>query len=306
MFSSGFSIAPSQRRARPAAPAAFKGMLWLIAVLSLLGCLRAGGAQAQAGKGQPRGTARAQKEGAESVEYRAAIERGLEEYQLGNFQEARDQFARAHALHPNARTLRGLGFTAFELRNYVEAESSLQAALDSREKPLEGTLRRETEEMLARAQSYVGSITLQLQPATAVLTVDGIRSSPPASDGPSGGPNSLRLDVGDHVLELRAEGFVAERRAVRVSGGQTQSLQIVLTRLPSGADSVPSARNTERSIATPIYKRWWLWTAVGVVVAAAAAGAAIALTRKQTTEYRGTPSDQTPDGAGVAVLRTRQ
>jgi hypothetical protein len=233
---------------------------------------------------------------AEPPEYRAAIERGLEEYQLGNFQEARDQFARAHALHPNARTLRGLGFTAFELRNYVEAESSLEAALASREKPLEGELRDETEQMLARARSYVGSITLVLTPASAVVSVDGIRS---ANDA-----RTLRLDVGDHMLEFRAEGFLAERRRLRVQGGQTQTLAITLSRV-SVADADSRAPDGQPAAQKPLYKRWWLWTAVGVVVAGAAAGVAIALTTKHDTEYRGVPSENTPDGAGIAALRLR-
>jgi tetratricopeptide (TPR) repeat protein len=258
------------------------GTLWLVAMLLLFGSLCRSVSMAQG----PSGT--------EPPEYRDAIERGLEEYRLGNFQEARDQFARAHAFHPNARTLRGLGFTAFELRNYVEAEDYLQSALDSREKPLEGNLRGETEQMLARARSYVGQIRLDLQPANAVVIVDGIRS-PDAS-------GTLRLGVGDHVLEFRADGFLGERRALRVQGGQGQALKVALSRLSVSGSSRPPQ---ERSSLQPIYKRWWLWTAVGVVVAGAAVGLAVGLSSKPHDTYRGVPSDRTPAGVGIAALRVQ-
>jgi len=35
---------------------------------------------------------------------------------------------------------------------------------------------------------------------------------------------------------------------------------------------------------TPIYKKWWLWTAVGVVIAGAATGLAVGLTSQSRTE----------------------
>jgi hypothetical protein len=42
--------------------------------------------------------------------------------------------------------------------------------------------------------------------------------------------------------------------------------------------------------AKPLYKKWWLWTTLGIVVAGAAAGTAIALTRNhdQPEAYGGT------------------
>ncbi len=57
---------------------------------------------------------------------------------------------------------------------------------------------------------------------------------------------------------------------------------------PNGVKEAPRATTTappalvatapEQPPRTPVYKRWWLWTAVGVVVAGAATGIAVALT----------------------------
>src|SRR5262249_43441282 len=51
------------------------------------------------------------------------------EYDAGHFEEARALFRRAQAEAPSARTLRGIGMASFELRDYVEADRALAAAL---------------------------------------------------------------------------------------------------------------------------------------------------------------------------------
>ncbi|HEX6239538.1 MAG TPA: hypothetical protein VFZ61_01540, partial [Polyangiales bacterium] len=47
--------------------------------------------------------------------YADAIEQALSELEAANYPEAREEFQRAHAIYPNARTLRGLGMVEFEL-----------------------------------------------------------------------------------------------------------------------------------------------------------------------------------------------
>jgi hypothetical protein len=65
---------------------------------------------------------------------------------------AREELRRAHAIFPNARTLRGLGMVEFELRSYVQSVQLLEQALAASVKPLDGKLRTDTEALLARAQ----------------------------------------------------------------------------------------------------------------------------------------------------------
>lgn len=172
-------------------------------------------------------------------------------------------------------------------------------------KPLEGNLRRETEGLLVRARSYVGELVLSLSPASTRTLVDGARSIE-ATHAP------VLLDVGDHVLEFRAEGYVTERREVTVRGGQGQQLSIALAPLMPEAPPVaqpqqtpvPAPIDSPRSDRRPAYKSWWLWTAVGVVVAGAAVGTALAITMKnEKEEVRGVPTDNTPPGAGLSPWR---
>src|SRR5262245_21535053 len=66
----------------------------------------------------------------EPDEYREAIEAAVEELNAGLYEEALAQFSRAHELQPSARTLRGIGLAAYELRDYVRAVEALEASLE--------------------------------------------------------------------------------------------------------------------------------------------------------------------------------
>jgi tetratricopeptide (TPR) repeat protein len=201
--------------------------------------------------------------------YKVAINAAIEEFDQGNFAEAREHFSRAHALFPNARTLRGLGMSEFELKNYVDAVEKLEQALASDARRVEGPLREQTTALLSRARAYVGEVALVLRPPTTTVRVDGVPADVRAG-------SQLRLPIGDHILEFAAEGRLPERRALKVRGEQRVELQVQLADL--AATSAPSDQRQNGPStrdSSPIYKRWWLWTGVGAVVAGGAAAALI-------------------------------
>jgi hypothetical protein len=232
--------------------------------------------------------------------YRDAINRALEEVELQNFEEAREQFVRAHALWPSARTLRGLGVTSFELRRYVEAVEFLQQALDSSVKVLEGNVRRETEGTLARARSYVGSIAFELEPRDAKVVLDGLRTID-VSAGPA------LVQVGDHLIEVSAVGYLSSRVEVRTRGEHTETVTIRLNRAEQPSvpmiASAPVPSEPVRAERRPLYKQWWLWTLVGLVVAGGVTGAMLVLSKDKSTEYVARPSENTPEAVSLRPLR---
>jgi len=161
--------------------------------------------------------------------YRDAIDEALAEYAAHNYREARSLFARAHKLSPNARTLRGLGAVCFELREYAESTSFLEQALVAQQRPLEGTVRSETERLLARARGFIAEIELVVAPREALVTVDG-------KDVPVRAGTPLRLAIGAHEIELRADGYRSDRRHYTAEGGERETWTISL-REHDGSDS---------------------------------------------------------------------
>lgn len=221
-------------------------------------------------------TARAQLAPAEQADadaYRTAIAQALTEYDLGHFEEARALFQKAHAIEPSARTFRGLGKTEFELRNYPACIDAMQQALDSSVKPLEGALRAETEDLLQRAKEFVGRFSLSIRPVTAAtVLLDGAPVAPR--------DNGMALSIGEHTLDVRADGYASERRKFTVSSGMEERVVILLKPASATGGAHAGAALRKDSGTRPLYKNPWLWTGVGLVVAgAAAAGIGIAMTR---------------------------
>lgn len=149
-----------------------------------------------------------------SADYKMAIQHAVAEYEAGNYPEARAWFTRAHELEPSARTLFGLALTAFELRNYKTCVEYLEAALGSDVKPLSKVKRSEAEGLLARARAMIARVDLELSPSASRVLVDGVPVE--LSQG-----QALVLEVGDHVVEVQAPGYLPERRALSILGERT-------------------------------------------------------------------------------------
>lgn len=208
-------------------------------------------------------------EGAEPAGYRETVEQALSEYAAKNYEEASSLFARAHKLYPNARTLRGQGMAAFELRRYEESIGFLEGALSAREKGLEGQLQSDTEALLARAQSFVARLEVELSPESATLAIDG----KPVSYAPR---SPLLLGLGEHVVSAEAQGYRPERKNLRVRGGEVLHIDL---KLSESAVDVASERRPDQP--RRLVKSPWLWTAVGAVVVGAAVAGVLLATRDE-------------------------
>lgn len=154
------------------------------------------------------------------VEYDEAIEDALREYRLANWEEAAALFARAHALRPSARTLRGLGLSEFENRKYVLALVHCHGALAEGRNPLNETQRAELLSVIKRASEFLARVELSVSPANASVKVDGAL---PYRDQ----AGKLLLDPGERELVVSADGHVTERRRLTLASGQV--LRVALT-----------------------------------------------------------------------------
>ena len=155
-------------------------------------------------------------QGVSDPRYDGAIREAVAEFSAGRWEEARSLFTEAHRINPNARTLRGLGMTAFELRNYVEARQMLSQALASEVEPLTPDQREKTEALLERTNSFVGVFTLDAAVGTAIRVDGG-----PASLDSEG---RVLLNGGKHTVEGTLSGYPVQRQFVDVRGGEVGTL----------------------------------------------------------------------------------
>lgn len=178
--------------------------------------------------------------------YHDLVRQALEESNAGRWEEARVLFRQAHEVYPNARTERGIGMVAFELRDYVDAIRHLAAALENERRPLTETQRTEVTALIERSSRFVGTYDLSAVPQGAVIIVDGHQVD---TDG-----NTLRLAVGQHELRVRGEREWTGQWRVR--GGENEPLPIVFDepREPELHDEVltePALEPEDRETSAP-------------------------------------------------------
>jgi hypothetical protein len=196
-------------------------------LLCLIIVLQAPSALAQTAMGQPVAASRSG-----DPAYDGLIDKAVIEFTLGHWGEARAFFLRAHQLRPNARTLRSLGHTSYELRLYVDAIGYFRQALRSEEQPLTPQLRTQVEQQLAEARSFVTRIQLALEPSSVTVRVDG--HEPVFDDD-----GTLLLDPGPHELSAAAPEYEPQVRAISAHGAERLALTFNLGPVPSLAQEQP-------------------------------------------------------------------
>jgi tetratricopeptide (TPR) repeat protein len=170
---------------------------------------------------------------AQDADPQALLADAVAEHARGNYEEAYALFLRVHEVQPSARTERALGKAAFELRRYRQAVDWFEQALADTRNPLTHEMRTEVEDLLGRARSFLGHFTLRANVEGAAISVDGR-----AIEG-----DSIDLESGDHTIVVRARGYDPLERALRVSGGEDETIELELARARPTSDPGEIHRN---------------------------------------------------------------
>jgi hypothetical protein len=157
-----------------------------------------------------------------SADYDELLDRALDAFDVHDYARARALFERAYELRPNARVLRGLGIAALHLKRFSVARRELTAALVEPKQPLTGAQRAGVTQLLSWMQAHLGALQLRVQPDNAEVTVDG----EPLSE------RVLVAAPGAHRIRVSSDGYTAQERAVQLTAGQEDALEISLLRRP--------------------------------------------------------------------------
>jgi hypothetical protein len=160
---------------------------------------------------------------AEATAYDETIRAALQEFKLEHWAEARILFGRAHAIRPNARTLRGLGLTCFESRRYVDAIEYLEQALVHPVQPLPPAMRQDLERLLVQSRQFVTPARLLFGPESAEVQIDDRPAQPLPREF------VVLLDPGTHEILVTASGFEPGLRRITVEGSDPIDVRFALT-----------------------------------------------------------------------------
>jgi tetratricopeptide (TPR) repeat protein len=200
-------------------------------------------------------------------------------YEHGRFADAAREFEEAYRLSGKAPLLYNVGKSYDGGNDFAHALDAYQRFLAAA--PPDNPDRDFAQKRVELLLTLVGKIAVDGAVAGSALTIDDKR----AGTMPLAAP--LVVNPGRHRLELAHEGFATFRSAVDVPVGGTAT---VAARQTEAIKVVTVAGAREKD--TPIYKKWWLWTAVGGAVVVAGIVTAVVVTSDNSTN--GTPTVQLP------------
>jgi len=197
-------------------------------------------------------------------------------YDRAAYADAAKEFEEAYRLSGRAEMLYNMGRSydgAGDLRGALVAYRRFLAAVtSSSDRPF-------VEKRVTELSALIARLSITASVAGATVTLDGNKVG--ATPLP---PQPLELNPGDHAVEVAAEGYATFREQIRLQRSQKASIEAKLVSL------VRVIRVEEKKV--PVYKRWYLWTGVGVVVVAGVVTGAVLGARK-ANEVDG-PSLQLP------------
>ncbi|HMI93908.1 MAG TPA: PEGA domain-containing protein, partial [Polyangiales bacterium] len=160
---------------------------------------------------------------------------GLELIVKGAYSDAVVQFERAYELSGDAAVLHNLGMAYAAAARPVEAASALARYLEQSGDALSGPEQKRVEAELERQRARFGHVAIQIDPAGALIKVDGRL----AGIAPLAAP--LPLPVGEHRIEATYHGHQSASVAVTVAS-ERQTMLLVALRPVLPASATPAAR----------------------------------------------------------------
>jgi tetratricopeptide (TPR) repeat protein len=185
-------------------------------------------------------------------EAKAVFSRAEKAYGVGRFEEALADFERAYALLPLPGFLFNLGQCHRNLGNWEQAGRFYQEYLDRQPRAANADKVRA---LLAQMKQKVAE---QQEARARAAAAGAATDSPPRAATASAVTPSLAAANPSPPLPASATPTVSPQVAPAAA---------------LSASSLPAAGRP----ATPLYRRWWLWTVVGVVAVGASAGIAAAV-----------------------------
>ncbi len=223
--------------------------------------------------------------------YQPLIDNAVRAFQRGRFQDSLDMYRDAHDMWPNARALRAVGRCQYELGDYLGAYATINEAMSTHVRPLDGNQRQETEVLLRRVREHLGRLVVLTDPSSAQVHIDGITPSR-EDDG------SYMVEAGTHSIEASATGYLATQRDVDVPAQGEQRVELKLASLVAQAATprMPANDYDPGRSDEPLRKKWWVWASAGAAVVAAAVVTGVLVSRDD-------PAPKRPGGgtSGVAI-----
>ncbi|MEJ7729350.1 MAG: tetratricopeptide repeat protein [Polyangiaceae bacterium] len=163
--------------------------------------------------------------GGDEAAYKQHMQNGVKLYQDRNLEAAIAEFQAAYRVKPKASPLLNIALCRKGLFDYPRAIASLETALSKHPDTLTAADKKNAEDAIAEMKSLLAYVTVEVTPAAATLSVDGVDLAKAAATQP------VPLGPGTHQIGARADGYASATSSVTVSSGE-KGKKVSLALLP--------------------------------------------------------------------------
>jgi hypothetical protein len=204
---------------------------------------------------------------------RVLFKQGIGKFDEGYYQAALSLFSKALALYPNpkihtriALCHKWLGSNLKALEHY---EKFLKTVPKMPDKPKDRVLYIKVKTEVKNLRNLISQLQIDIRgPTGAEVRINGrLLGTAPLS-------RLIRLKPGAVNITTISKGFYTFKRDLKLFPSQTQTVKIKMIKIKTKTKIIIRP-------AKPVWKRWWFWTAIGVVVAGTT-GLAVGLTVTST------------------------
>lgn len=180
----------------------------------------------------------------DTVRAREEFQHGVEFFQNNDYQRALDAFQEAYRLAPHASVRLNIANCYQQLSRPVEALFHFERYLAEADHPA-AAQRREIESTIRELRQRIGTITFQVTPDGATITIDSTdQRRAPVTE-------SVRVTQGRHTVEIRLDGYRTETQSVDVSGGGDARVAVRLARAEAAVGATTTTTTAVPTATTP-------------------------------------------------------
>jgi tetratricopeptide (TPR) repeat protein len=202
---------------------------------------------------------------------RASFYAGIDLFKEGSFEAALAELQKAYELSPSYRVLYNIGLVYVELRDHVNAYTTLQNYLQQGGEDIPAARRAQVDELIRKLEKRIARVEIDCNVEGADVRVDDI------SVGKSPLAAPLLVNAGPRRFSVVKPGFPVAARIVTLAGEEQANIKLELVSLSEAqpAKPAPPAQGTLSKPLPPTShepEQKPLWTRTGFVVSLTVAG----------------------------------
>lgn len=210
---------------------------------------------------------------------------GLNLLHNGQYEDALQVFERIYSQNNHLLSLWNMAVCKANLRRFTEALDDINLYLRLSGSDIKEEDRVAANQMITQLRNRLGFLKVKTNLDGASVLIDGNKI------GITPIENNINLMPGPHKILIEKTGYFSYEREFEIGRRQQFELEVELR-----ADrdhyqeiqktiTIPPIETEQQQLETtvepetPFYKKWWFWTAVGVVLAGAWVGTVLAVTK---------------------------